>query len=134
MKTVTLAYRPVNQDSSMPFVRLRMIGLGESIEVWALVDSGAAVNVLPFRVGQALGLRWDDFESGPELGGGVAGETKSLWLTASVPTMAPIQLKFCWLSNDNARVILGHDNFFDHFTVCFLTKDFKFSLFQESIP
>jgi hypothetical protein len=134
MKTMTFPYQSVSSDSSLPFLRLRLIGDNQTLEVWALVDSGAAVNVLPFHVGKALGLRWDDFESGPELGGGVAGETGSLWLTARLQGLAPIQLKFCWLKHANARVILGHENFFNYFSVCFLTRELKFSLFQESIP
>jgi hypothetical protein len=132
MRTMTFPYQPISSDSSLPFLRLRLVGDNESLEVWALVDSGAAVNVLPFKIGQALGLRWEDFDSGPELGGGVAGETRSLWLTARLQGMAAIQLKFCWLNHDNACVILGHDNFFNYFSVCFLTRELKFSLFLET--
>lgn len=45
--------------SLMPRLPLTLILGGQSIEVVGLLDSGAAVNVLPYQIGLALGAVWE---------------------------------------------------------------------------
>ena len=44
----------------MPRMPLTLIFGNESVEVVGLLDTGAAVSVLPYQVGLALGAVWED--------------------------------------------------------------------------
>ena len=47
-------------SSLMPHLLMTLALGDQSIEVSGLLDSGAAVNVLPYRVGLELGANWDE--------------------------------------------------------------------------
>jgi hypothetical protein len=85
-----------------------------------LVDSGAAVNVLPHALGLQLGFEWDKETNMVELSGNLATvEARVVVLSAVVASFAPVRLAFAWAQTDHVSVILGQVNFFLEFDVCF---------------
>lgn len=58
---VRFAYTPAGATAAslMPLLALTLRHGQRSIEVLGLLDTGAAVNVLPYSVGLALGAQWD---------------------------------------------------------------------------
>lgn len=129
MNPVAHAYRAVNSTLSMPFMWIR---LGANYEGWALVDSGAWVNVLPYSIGLAMGLNWDDFPNGAKISGAVTSSSKEVKVNAKIRGFEEIELKFAWIRHDEARLILGHDNFFRQFDIYFSTVNEKFILTQAA--
>ena len=111
---ITLAYR--SQTSSLS----------------ALVDTGADVNVLPYRVGIELGAIWDERKTVLELSGNLANyEARGILLSASVGEYASIQLAFAWTRTENVPVLLGQMNFFMEFDICFYRAQGFFEIHQR---
>ena len=55
-----LAVKGANRPADFaPYLPLKLNRGGKSLEVSGLVDSGASVNVLPYRIGLELGAVWD---------------------------------------------------------------------------
>ena len=107
-------------SSLMPYVPLTLAIGQEFSAVTALLDTGAAVNVLPQAVGVTLGAVWEQQTTPVLLGGGLAGaEARVLVLTALVGKFAPVRLAFAWARSDTMPVIIGQVNFFLEFDVCF---------------
>jgi hypothetical protein len=105
--------------SLAPLLPLTLIGQ-QSIETTGLVDSGAAVNVLPFALGEPLGFDWDQETRSVELSGNLASvEARVVVLTAAVGSLPPVRQAFAWAQTDAVPVILGQVNFFLEFDVCF---------------
>jgi hypothetical protein len=129
MKTFVAPYRQISDDSYLPMVWVR---LGLQHELLALVDSGASVNVLPHSVGLQLGLDWDTALEGPEIGGNIAGVSKKVKLLLKIREFDALELGFCWLFHDRARVILGHDDFLKNFDVCFSTHNRVLSITKSN--
>ena len=96
---------------------------GETTEVVGLLDTGAAVNVLPYPVGLALGADWDQQIVAIPLTGSLGSiEARALVVLASHPQLTladPIRLVFAWTRIEDAPVIFGQTNFFMEFDVCF---------------
>jgi hypothetical protein len=64
-----------------------------TVEVSALLDTGASVNVLPYNVGIQLGAVWEELTTTVQLAGNLAPvEAKGLLLLARVGTFAPVRL------------------------------------------
>ncbi len=90
------------------------------MSVLGLLDTGAAVNVLPFHVGLDLGLAWEQQTTSVQLSGNMAvAEARAVLVSAAVAGFAPVSLAFAWASVDTMPVILGQVNFFLQFDVCF---------------
>lgn len=106
-----------------------------SVAVWGLVDSGAAVNVLPLTVGRQLGLDWDQQTTAVQLTGNLASvEARVVLLTAKVGTITPVRLAFAWAKTDAVPVILGQVNFFLEFDVCFFRSRGIFEIRPRPTP
>ncbi|MBY0442133.1 MAG: hypothetical protein K2Q25_08380 [Mycobacteriaceae bacterium] len=58
----------------MPLLPVILTAGGVSVTVSGLVDSGAAVSVLPRAVGERLGLNWDQQTVPVRLGGSLSGD------------------------------------------------------------
>ncbi len=99
----------------------------------ALVDSGSSLNVIPYSLGRKLGLSWDSLKLGPNLSGNADGETRVIELLVKIPDLADIKLGFAWTSHDRVRFILGQDDFFKNFHVCFLRDRGVFSIKQIEV-
>ena len=105
--------------SLAPMLPLTLIGV-QSRVTSGLVDSGAAINVLPYGLGGELGFVWDQQTQAIELSGNLAPvEARVLVLSAVVGSFPPVRLAFAWARTDAVSVILGQVNFFMEFDVCF---------------
>lgn len=107
-----------------------VLSLGEKqLAAEALLDSGAEVNVLPWRLGEALGAQWDDRKTTIRLVGALAGTpAMPLLLTGRVADFSPFRLAFAWCRTDNVPLILGQTNFFIEFDICFFRSRLEFSV------
>jgi hypothetical protein len=105
---------------------------GEVIIGQALIDSGATPNVLPHALGLRLGLVWDNHPFGPRLSGNADGETRVVALQVRLPGFVVKKLVFVWAIHDRVRLILGQDDFFKHYKVCFLGAENAFSIEEIS--
>ncbi|MBM3878501.1 MAG: hypothetical protein FJ387_02110 [Verrucomicrobia bacterium] len=95
----------------------------------ALLDRGAEVNVLPWRLGEALGARWDDRKTTLRLAGALAGTPgMPLLLLGRFADVAPVRLAFAWCRTDDVPLILGQTNFFMEFDICFFRSRQEFSV------
>lgn len=105
---------------TLPYMPITLALREWAISVRALVDSGAAINVLPYRVGLQLGAVWEQQTVELRLGGNLAqSESRAILLTGTFAGFAPVRLAFAWTRDDSGPVILGQVNFFAQFDVCF---------------
>ncbi len=113
----------------MPYLPL-ILTLGNlSIEVMALLDTGASVNVMPYDIGVQLGAVWENQTVSIPLSGNLAhSEARGLVTTGRVAEFSPILLAFAWTQSTNPPVILGHMNFFAEFNVCFYRHELTFEV------
>jgi len=92
----------------------------QTVAVSALLDTGAAVNVLPYNIGLQLGFIWDQQTTTVELTGNLSSvEARVVLITATVAQFPPVRLAFAWTKQDTIPVILGQVNFFMEFDICF---------------
>jgi hypothetical protein len=92
----------------------------QTVAVSALLDTGAAVNVLPYDIGLQLGFIWDQQTTTVELTGNLSSvEARVVLLAATVAQFPPVRLAFAWAKQDTIPVILGQVNFFMEFDICF---------------
>lgn len=120
------------EASLAPMLELNLTGeLG--VMTSGLVDSGAAVNVLPYSLGMQLGLDWDQQTQSVELSGNLAAvESRVVVLSALVAGFPTVRLAFAWAKTDNIPVILGQVNFFLEFDVCFFRSRGLFEVRPKS--
>jgi hypothetical protein len=105
-----------------------MLG-SRSLEVTALLDTGASVNVLPYEIGLRLGAIWENQTVSIPLSGNLArSESRGLIVSATIAQFAPVLLGFAWTELRDAPVILGHMNFFAEFNVCFYRHELAFEV------
>ena len=117
--------------SALPYIPVTLTHGQQEIVASALVDSGAAINVLPYHVGLQLGAVWEQQTVPVQLSGNLAAsEARALLLTGQVGDFAPVRLAFGWSRNDNVPVILGQVNFFMEFDISF----FRSRLLLEISP
>ena len=105
--------------SLAPLLPISLTGL-RSVSVSGFLDTGAAINVLPYSIGEQLGLEWEQHTTSVELTGTLAAcEARVLVVSAVVGRFAPLRLAFAWAKTDAVPVLLGQVNFFLEFDVCF---------------
>jgi hypothetical protein len=122
----------LGQASLAPMLPLILIG-PRSVTTSGLVDSGAAVNVLPYSLGVQLGFDWDQQTNAVELSGNLAAtEARVVVLSAAVGAFLPVRLAFAWAQTDNVSIILGQVNFFLEFDICFFGSRGLFELRSKS--
>ena len=93
---------------------------GNPLEAVGLLDSGADVNVLPYRVGVEIGAAWSDGLPLVHLSGNLARvEARGIILDAAVGSFPPVRLAFAWTRAEDMPLLLGQVNFFAEFDVCF---------------
>ncbi|MBI4747497.1 MAG: hypothetical protein HY774_03370 [Acidobacteria bacterium] len=104
----------------LPLLPLELDFQSQSVSTVGLLDTGATVNVLPFKVGQQLGAIWEPKLATIQLGGNLAQYAAlPLIIFAKVAQFAPVRLAFAWTQAEDVPVILGQVNFFLEFDVCF---------------
>ncbi len=105
--------------SLAPMLPLTLVAT-RRVTVPGLLDTGAAVNVLPYTTGVELGFDWDQQSTSVQLSGNLAiVDARAVIVTVVVGTFAPVRLAFAWANVDSVPVILGQVNFFMEFDVCF---------------
>lgn len=114
--------------SLAPVLSFTLVG-SQSLAVQGLLDTGAAVNVLPFSVGRQLGAVWEDSHSPLQLTGNLAAyEAKGLALSAVIGSFPAAKLVFAWTKSDDVPLLLGQVNFFMVFDVCFFRSRAVFQI------
>ena len=118
--------------SLMPRLPLTLILGDQSVEVIGLLDTGAAVSVLPYPVGLALGAVWEEQTKVVPLVGSLGQfEARALVVLASHPQITPneaVRLVFAWTQLETAPIIFGQMNFFLEFDVCFYRSQSLFDV------
>ncbi len=100
-----------------------------AIEVIALLDTGASVNVLPYSVGVQLGAVWDEQTTFVTLAGNLASiEARGLLISAQISNFSPVRLVFAWSLSDDVPLLLDRMNFFLEFDVCFYRSRLMFEI------
>lgn len=115
-----------------------LLSLGDrSFEVSGLLDTGAAVNVLPNGVGLALGAVWEAQTVAVSLAGSLGQlEARALIVKASHPQITDsngVELVFAWTQAETVPVIFGQMNFFLEFDVCFYRSQGVFEVTAKAI-
>jgi hypothetical protein len=101
----------------------------QTVQISALVDSGASVNVLPYHVGIAVGANWQEQKTQLRLTGNLANyEARALLIKGTIENMTPIDLAFAWTQSDKVPVILGQTNFFMAYQICFFRSENRFEI------
>ena len=115
--------------SALPYVPLALELDGNIISISALVDSGAALSVLPYDVGLQLGAVWEQQTIPVQLAGNLAeSDARAILVTATIGQYAPVRLAFAWTRNNQVPAILGQVNFFMEFDVCFFRSQSAFEI------
>jgi hypothetical protein len=114
---------------ALPQLPLSLSYRESAIEVIALLDTGASVNVLPYRVGVQLGAVWDEQTTVVTLAGSLATiEARGLLISAQISDFSPVRLVFAWSLSDDVPLLLGRMNFFLEFDVCFYRSRLMFEI------
>jgi hypothetical protein len=120
------------QISTLPYFPITLSNGNNSIEVMALLDTGASVSVIPYEIGIQLGAVWKTQTLIIPLSGNLArSEARGLVLAGTVGKFVPTQLVFAWSQSTEVPVILGHMNFFAEFNVCFYRHESAFELYPR---
>ncbi|MCY3833293.1 MAG: hypothetical protein OXG85_09765 [Chloroflexi bacterium] len=116
-------------DDPRPFVPVRLSYLDRSIEAWALVDSGADMNVMPYEIGTDLGLSWEGSAHEFELQGLVDRfPARAVAVDLEIESWPSLKMAFAWSTQNETPVILGQWNFFQTVDVCFLRSRWLINL------
>ncbi|MBW4578685.1 MAG: retroviral-like aspartic protease [Tildeniella nuda ZEHNDER 1965/U140] len=114
---------------ALPQLPLSLTYRDRSVDVSALLDTGASVNVLPYSIGVQLGAVWEEQTTSVTLAGNLAAvEARGLLVAANIGTFAPVRLVFAWSASDDAPLLLGRMNFFLEFDVCFYRSQLVFEV------
>lgn len=120
--------------SLMPFLPLTLAHDGRQVAASGLLDTGAATNVLPFSVGERLGLIWEVQRVPIVLSGNLAHvPARGIIVSATVANFAPVRLAFAGAQTDNIRLLLGQANFFHEFDACFFRARSEFEIRPQMI-
>ena len=119
----------LDELDSLPRLPLILQYREQRVEAIGLVDSGATVNVLPYRVGLALGALWSAQRATLRLAGNLLhAPAQPLIVSAAIADFTPVQLAFAWTQAEDLPLILGQVNFFMVFEVCFFRTQSRFEL------
>ena len=119
------------EGSLMPYLPLTLHNKDREIKTYGLLDTGATVNVLPYKIGLDLGFVWNVQTIPLKLGGNLASfEARALFIDAHIEGYPPVKLAFAWTLTDNVPLLLGQTNFFMEFDVLFSRS----ALFFEVLP
>ncbi|MGB7415424.1 MAG: aspartyl protease family protein [Thermosynechococcaceae cyanobacterium] len=123
----------LGEASFRPYLPFTLINPESSVTTSGLLDTGASVNVLPYRTGVELGYEWERQTTVLILTGNLAQYEARVVLAvvlaqAAVGQFEPVQLVFAWTQATNVPLILGQVNFFMEFDVCFYRSQLEFAL------
>lgn len=116
-----------------PLLSLLLEKDGRAQTITGLLDTGASVNVLPYSVGVALGLVFENEKVSVSLSGNLnTVPTRIVLVTATVASFAPVRLAFAWAKTDNVPLLLGQVNFLAEFDICFYRSQLAFEIAPKS--
>ena len=119
----------LGEASLRPYLPLTLTYQSQTALTAGLLDTGAAVNVLPFRVGIELGAVWEHQTTTLQLTGNLAQyEARLLLVSAIVDPFPPVRLAFAWTEAEHVPLLLGQVNFFLEFNVCFYRSQLTFEV------
>jgi hypothetical protein len=111
---------PFPDNEELPRILIALSHAGASVSANALLDSGSTVNLLPYDLGEQLGLVWEKQTIRLPLAGNLAGvEARAAFVNVQVGDLEPVRLAFAWAQRSDLPLILGQTNFFRVFDVCF---------------
>jgi hypothetical protein len=106
--------------NQMPYLPLTLRSGNYTLTTSGLLDTGATVNVMPYRLGLQLGAVWEQQRVPLQLAGNLAQfPAYGLLVKAQIAQFPPVDLAFAWTNSDHVPLILGQINFFMEFDVCF---------------
>ncbi|WP_442932746.1 aspartyl protease family protein [Microcoleus sp. herbarium13] len=112
-----------------PYLPIALSYQNRSLQVSGLLDTGASVNVLPYEIGLQLGAVWEEQTISVVLTGNLAQFlARGLVVSAKVGQFSPVRLAFAWTQANNVPLILGRQNFFSEFDVCFYGSQLAFEV------
>lgn len=119
----------LGEASLRPYLPITLLFQSQSIDTAGLLDTGAAVNVLPYRIGIELGAVWQQQTTSLQLTGNLAQyEARLLLVSAVVGSFQPVRLAFAWTLAEHVPLLLGQTNFFMEFNVCFYRSELAFEI------
>jgi hypothetical protein len=119
----------LGEASRLPYLPISLSFQGRTMSVSGLLDTGSAVNVLPYDVGLRLGAVWEQQTIRVRLSGSLAAEeARALVVSATVGRFPSVPLAFAWTRSNVVPVILGQVNFFLEFDVCFFRAQSAFEV------
>lgn len=119
----------VDPQAVLPRLSISLDSGRKTIRTLALLDSGSAVNVLPYKIGIALGLTWDERIATLPLVGNLAQfPAQAVSVACFVQDFPPVALAFAWTKSDHPPLILGQENFFSYFDLCFFRATGEFEI------
>ena len=117
-------------EDRRPLVPVKLSYQDNVVQQWALLDSGADMNVMPFQIGLDLGLSWvpsiQDFSllgwAGRQL------PAKAIAVELQIGSWPSLKMAFAWSTFAETPLILGQWNFFQMVDICFLRSQGLISL------
>ncbi len=117
----------------MPYLPLTLTLGDRSLEVMALLDTGASINVLPYEIGLQLGAIWENQTVSIPLSGNLGqSDSRGLVVSGVIAQFPPVLFGFAWTESRDVPVILGHMNFFAEFNVCFYRHELAFEVCPQN--
>ena len=113
----------------MAYLPLALSLNGQLLNAEGLLDTGASVNVLPYELGQQLGLIWEHETLSVILTGNLSRfEARAVIVDAQISSFPKVNLAFAWTQATDVPLILGQANFFFEFEVCFFRARSEFEV------
>ena len=130
MNATPFRYTPIPPFSGgMPLIDVTLSSADQRVRASALVDSGAALNILPYELGVRLGFQWEEQRLPIPTGGFLQGaEAYAVLVSCQIASFPPLDFAFAWINSDAVRLLLGQVNFFQHFDVCLYGSQSRFEL------
>jgi len=124
----------VGEASLAPMLPLRL-HLGRCEEaVSGLIDTGAAINVIPWTIGERPGGSWDSATPVKITGNLASAEARLLVCDALVGNFGLRRLAFAWSRLNDVPVLPGQVNFLMLFDVCLSRSGRWFEIAEPEDP
>ncbi len=132
---VAYTKRSADVTGFAPLLPVTLEANAHTVQASGLLDTGAAVNVLPYSVGVSLGFDWANEAAGLPLSGNLsAAATRMVVASATVDRFAPAPLVFTSVQSDALPILFGQVNFIMEFDVCFFRTRLLFEISPKSPP
>jgi hypothetical protein len=112
-----------------PILPIALTNSDRVVMAEGLLDTGAMVNVLPYKIGLELGFVWNKQNVPLDLAGNLAQyEARAVFVQAIVGQLEPVRLVLAWKRATGIQLLLGQVNFFMEFDVCFHRSQLNFEV------